>query len=131
MISQSTDFNEAALTGRRDWLDLGSDNAKIVIYGGTRPASGGTPGASALAVITLTKPCGVVSAGALTLAQDGTPLVTNTGVPTWARVLNGDGDFAFDCDATDDDAPEPGEVVLSQAILYAGGELHLVSATFG
>ena len=128
-ISIASALNDARLDAVIDYLDTGSGNAKIVIYGGTRPANGAAPGSSSLATITLTKPCGSITSGVLNLTKSSTPLVSNTGVATWVRVVNGNGDHAFDCDASA--AGGGAEVILSQTILYAGGEVDLLSAALG
>ena len=129
MISISVAHNEARLTATRDFIDTGSANGKLRIYGNTRPANGAAAGADPLVEILLDKPCGTVSAGALSLNASDLPLIANSGAPTWARVVNGNGAHAFDCDAAG-----PGgtaEVIVSEATLYAGGQVALVSAVLG
>lgn len=130
MISQSTPFAESALLGRRDYLDFGAGNARFEVYGGTRPASGATPGTPILVTMTLDKPCGDIgSPGQLELVLDATfYLASASGAPTWARFYNGDNAFAFDCDAS---GPGGGaEVVVSESLIYAGGKVALISAIF-
>lgn len=125
MIGQSAAFNEAALEGRRAFLDQGSGKATILIYGNSRPATGAAAGASPLVTLTLAKPCGTVAANALTLAPDAASFVVlNSGTPAWGRVLNGNGDFAMDADVGV-------EITLSSATIIAGGSVALVSAVFG
>lgn len=130
-VTISVALNEARLGGTRDFLDTGSANARIRLYDGTRPANGGT--ATLLLVeIELDKPCGTVASGVLTLSSSDLPLVANSGVATWARIVNGNGDHAFDCDVADDgDPPGTGQVVLPDTTLYAGGKTQLISGVLG
>ncbi len=111
-------------------LDSGVGNAAVRIYGGTRPATpADTPSSAMLTQITLTKPCGTVVDGLLTLTQLEDGLITETGVATWARIVNGDGLTAFDCDAGE--GVGAWEVQLVQTQLYAGGDARITSAVLG
>jgi len=111
-------------------LDAGVGSAAVRIYGGARPATpDDTPTSAMLTQITLTKPCGTVADGLLTLTQLEDGLITETGIATWARIVNGDGLTAFDCDAGG--GVGAWEVQLVQAQLYAGGGARLVSAVLG
>lgn len=120
--------NAARLSGTRAHLDEGAGNAALRIYGGTRPAtpSDAPPGAL-LVQITLTKPCGSVANGVLTLSQQADGLIATSGTATWARAVNGDGITAFDCDCGQ--GPGAWEVQLAQTVLYAGGSARLSNAT--
>ena len=128
-ITISTGLNEARLTGTKDFLDLGTGNARIRIYNSTRPASGGTP-TTQLVEIELDKPCGTVAGNVLTLASTDIPLCDASGSATWARVVNGNGDFAFDCDVSSV-AAGTGQVQLEDTSLLAGGKTQLVSGVLG
>lgn len=123
-------LNEARLQGTVAYLDSGTNNAKVLIFGGTRPATpNDAPGSTALVEIELTKPCGTVAAGVLTLTQQADGLIAETGVATWARFVNGNGATAFDCDAGK--GAGAWELQLAQAQLYAGGAARIVSAVLG
>jgi hypothetical protein len=127
MIGETDAFKVAAMAGpgRLPFLDSGPAAASLLIYGGERPATGASTSSSPLAVIDLSKPAGTVSAaGVLTLIvpRDGLILISDT--PTWARMLNGAGDVAFDADVGV-------EVILSQTQFFAGGTARLVSAVLG
>ena len=129
-IAITTKHNTARLVGSLADLDAGSGNAAIRIYGGTRPASPNDATTEALLVeIGLTKPAGSVAAGVLTLTQADNGLIQNSGTATWARVVDGNGATCFDCDAGQ--GAGAWEIQLSQAVLYAGGEVALVSAVLG
>jgi hypothetical protein len=111
-------------------LDTGTGNAAVRIYGGTRPASPvDVHGSAMLTQISLTKPCGTVDAGLLTLTQLEDGLILETGIATWARIVNGDGLTAFDCDAGE--GAGDWVVQLAQAQLYAGGDARITSAVLG
>lgn len=129
-IAITSALNSARLQGVVSYLDTGPGFAAIQIYGGTRPATpADAPGSSMLVQIPLTKPCGSVAAGVLTLTGSGNGLIANSGAATWARVVNADGATAFDCDAGQ--GAGAWEVQLVQAFLYAGGDAALQSATLG
>ena len=129
MISQSEPFAESALQGRIDWLDLGSAHARFEVFGGTRPASGATPGVPVLVTMTLAKPCGsIATAVASMIANAAYVLAENSGAPTWARWYNGNNEFAFDCDAGG--PASSAEVKLSENTILEGAKVSLISATF-
>ena len=129
-ITTAQALNDARLVGTVAYLDTGTGNAAVRIYGGTRPATAaGTPTSEMLTQISLTKPCGTVSAGTLTITQLEDSLITTTGTATWARVVNGDGATAFDCDAGQ--GVGAWEVQLGQTTLFAGGAARVVSAVLG
>lgn len=130
MIGETVACRNAALAGRAAFLDLGPGNAAVRIYGATRAASSAdAPGSAMLVEIELTKPCGVVSGGLLVLTPLADGLITTTGVGTWARFVNGNGDTAFDADAGE--GVGGWEVQLVNTDLYAGGSARIVSAVLG
>jgi hypothetical protein len=129
-IAITSAHNDARLTGTVTHLDSGTGNAAVRIYGGTRPTTpADTPSSEMLVQIGLTKPCGTVSAGVLTLTQLEDGLITTTGTATWARVVNGNGATAFDCDAGQ--GAGAWEVQLAQTNLFAGGAARITSAVLG
>ncbi|MFN3377058.1 MAG: hypothetical protein ACK40S_10965 [Burkholderiaceae bacterium] len=129
-VSVTSAFNAARLAGALAFLDDGTAVARIRIYGGTRPASAAAePTSAMLAEIALTKPAGTLAAGTLTLTQAEDGMVVNTGIATWARVVNGAAATAFDLDCSLPGAG--GEVELAQTQLYLGGAARLVSCVLG
>lgn len=129
MISQSVPFAASALVGRLAWLDLGTSNARIEIYGGTRPASGAAPGVPIIVTITLAKPSGSIADAVATLiSSTAFFLAENSGAPTWARWFNGNNEFAFDCDASG--PAGTAEVIVSENTVLQGGKVSLILATF-
>ena len=130
MITITQRHNEARLQGSLDDLNRGAGNPAVRVYGGVRPAqASGVPTSAMLVEIPLTKPAGVIANGVLTLTQDVNGLIANTGVATWARFVDGDGETCFDADAGEGDGPW--EVQLAKEQLYAGGEARIVSAILG
>jgi len=127
MIEETTTCREAALTGRLTFLNTGTGTAALRVYGGTRPASvNDVPGTDLLVAIPLQDPVGVVSAGTLVLNPADTGLIATTGTATWARVVNQNGDTAFDMDAGLEGSGA--ECVLTEVDLYAGALVSVVSA---
>lgn len=127
-LTQSTAFNEYGLAGRAAYLDLGAGSGRIRIYNGTRPAFNGTA-TTLLAEITLTEPCGTVASNVLTLTAAAAGVVLVSGTATWARVVNGNGDTAFDCTVTATGGG--GEITLSNVAVVAGGSVTVTSAVLG
>lgn len=126
----TTAHADARLGGTVAYLDTGAGYAGVRIYGGTRPTSpADTPASEMLVQCSLTKPCGTVTAGVLTLTQLEDGLISTSGVATWARVVNGNGDTAFDCDCGQ--GAGAWELQLAQTTLYAGGAARIGSATLG
>ncbi len=130
MIQITAPFNEARLSGALGFLNTGSGAAQIRIYGGTRPASPlAEPDSPMLAAVPLANPAGSVSGGVLSLVAEDEGLIVSTGIATWARIVNRNGDVAFDCDAGEGSGPW--EVQLAQVQLFAGGGVRLLSAVLG
>lgn len=130
-LAQSTAFRAAANTARKVFLDTGSAKATIEIYGNTRPVAGASPGASPLVIVTLAKPSGAVLSGVLVLAGDDPAgaLILSNGIASWARFVNGNGDWAFDADVSDTSGV--GEVQFPSTVLFAGGRVPLSPSTIG
>ena len=131
MISQSEAFRAAASLARREFLDTGASNATIEVYDGARPAGGDPAGAAPLLVVTLAKPCGIISSGSLVLAQNDVAgdLIASTGDAVWARFINGDDQWAFDADVSLEGAG--GEVQFPDTHLLAGGRVPLLPSAIG
>ena len=127
MISITTAHNEARLAGTLAFLDRGPAQARVRLYGGSRPASPDMVPTSAMLVeVMLTKPAGAVTNGQLLLVQQEDGLIAFSGTATWARFINGNEETAFDCDAGE--GAGPWEVQLASAQLYAGGDAKIISA---
>lgn len=130
MIAITDAHNEYRLAGTLNFLNLGVDTARVRIFGNTRPGSvGDAPGAAPLVEIPLADPPGSVAAGVLTLTPSDDGLITASGTAAWARVVNGNGDTAFDCDVSD--TAGSGTIKLPDTALFAGGVTRLISGTLG
>lgn len=129
MIQISTGLNEYRLNGVIAFLSGGAENARAEIYDGVRPALGGTPAGNLLASIVLMEPLGTLADGLLTVAPTNEVMISNTGQATWARIVNGNGALAWDCDVSDLNGT--GELRLPSTTLYAGGYTRIVSGLLG
>lgn len=132
-IAISTGLNEARLQATANFIDSGTGAGYFAVYAGTRPASiADAPGSAALVQIVLNEPCGTVASNVLALSASAPAMVADSGLASWARLFNGDGQAALDCDVgLYSDPGDPGELRLSNLNLYAGAEVSLVSAVFG
>jgi hypothetical protein len=127
MIYESVESREAALSGRVIFLGTGTGTAAVQLYESPRPATpGDAPTTPMLASIALNEPAGTVIAGALVMEPTSPATVAVSGTPTWARVVNRDGDVAFDMDAGPVDSGA--ECILSQSGLVAGSQVAILSA---
>jgi hypothetical protein len=129
VIAISTELNAYRLNGVIAFLALGSENAKIHVYDGARPPLGSPPAGNLLASILLVEPIGTVADGLLILMPTPEVLIVASGEAAWARIVNGDGALAWDCDVSDLNGS--GELRLPSITLYAGGYTRLVSGTLG
>lgn len=124
-------FSLAVISDRLQALTRALDSdpnlpGRLLVYSGDRPARGANAPASAFLLATLSfyRPSlDNVLERVLTLRNPPTTLVSVSGLATWARMVNGAGQFVADMDvgATGSAA----ECVISAATsqLYAGGEL--------
>lgn len=129
MIAISSELNEFRLNAVIGFLAGGAENARAEIYDGVRPALGGTPAGNLLASIVLMEPLGTVANGLLSVATTNEVMIGNTGQATWARIVNGNGALAWDCDVSDLNGT--GELRLPSTTLYAGGYTRIVSGLLG
>ena len=128
MIAITAAHNEARLAGTLAFLDRGVEPARVRLYGGSRPASpDAVPSSAMLVEVRLTKPAGVVANGQLSLTQEEDGLIAFSGTATWARFVNGNNDWALDCDVSD--AAGMGEVKLPGTTL-AVGDIVPLSASY-
>lgn len=124
-VAEHLDSKHQAMLGRLAFLDTGTGVARVRIYAGTRPAVTDAPPIPFIVELPLLDPSGSVSNGVLTLSPGGSQLNTDSGVAAWARVVNGNGDTAFDCTVTD--LTGTGEIKIQNTTLYVGGETRMVS----
>ena len=129
MIGLSTALKNARLESVAAFLQMGTAGATANVYDGARPALGAVPTGVLLVAIPLAVPVGTVGNGVLTITPTADALNAATGQASWARILNGDGDLAWDCDVSD--ASGTGELVLTATTLYIGGFTRIVAGTLG
>jgi hypothetical protein len=129
VIQISTALNDYRLNAVINFLAIGTENAHVQIYGGERPNFGEEPDGDLLATIVLVEPIGEVEDGLLAITPTGEALIEASGVATWARIVNGDGTLAWDCDVSDLNGT--GELRLPSTTLYAGGYTRIVSGLLG
>lgn len=128
ILNISPQHLDARQAGSLAHLDTGTGHARVRIFDGVQPALGG-PETQLLVEIALTKPAGTVTAGVLSLTASTFGLIAVTGQAAWARVVNGNGDIAFDCDVTD--TKGNGVIQLESTQLYAGGKAFLTALNLG
>ena len=129
MIQISDALGDYRLNAVVNFLAIGTQNASVRIYGGARPALGAAPSGDLLATIVLVEPIGEIEDGLLSITPTGEALIEIGGVATWARIVNGDGVLAWDCDVSDLNGT--GELRLPSTTLYAGGYTRIVSGLLG
>lgn len=120
--------SSAAASASLATLAAGPGVPELRIYTAPRPASIGHGSATLLVAVELADPPGTVSGADLTLVQAADALITATGAPAWALLVDGHGDPFADFSAGPPPA-EPGDptpdVVINAPTLYAGGYLRL------
>ena len=80
-------------------IDAGDDPGRLMLYKGTRPATGGAPGAGdLLASLELANPSGSIDAAVLTFAAVANQTAGAAGIPTWARFVSSDYSQVLDAD---------------------------------
>lgn len=127
-IEISVDLKAARLVATKNFLEQGSSPARVRIYGGSRPLFGAAPGSPMLVEIPLKVPTGTVSGDTYTLTTTDLATVVNTGTPTWARIVTGNGDVAIDCDAGV--SGSGAAIILSDSNLYTNGKVAVISGSF-
>lgn len=129
MIQISDELNAYRLQGVITFLALGTEQARAHVYAGPRPGFGEAPQGPLLASIVLAEPLGTIVDGVLEVAPTNEALILTTGEATWARIVNGNGAPAWDCDASDLNGT--GELRLPTTTLYAGGYTRILTGLLG
>lgn len=123
-VSEHPDSKQQVMLARLAFLDTGTGVARVRFYSSIRGLV--TDAATGLLVeLPLLDPAGTVTAGVLTLAPGAAALNGATGDVLWARVVNGNGDTAFDCSVSD--TAGTGDIKIQSISLYLGGETRMVS----
>ncbi len=129
MIEISNALNGYRLQGVITFLALGTEQARAHVYAGPRPSLGAPPQGPLLVSIVLAEPLGTVVDGVLEVAATNEALILTTGEAKWARIVNGQGALAWDCDASDLEGT--GELRLPTTTLYAGGYTRILTGLLG
>lgn len=93
----------AQLVATLVFADTGANASRILLYASEQPVTGADPGAAPLAEIMLSKPCGTLIAGVVTLhpSEAGGVMVLQQGIPRWGRWVSGEGKLVADGTVTD------------------------------
>jgi hypothetical protein len=106
-------------------VNAAGTGALVRIYGGTRPATGGTA-TTLLAELTVGGAFGTVSGQVLTVgAVTGDSSADNTGTATWFRVVTSGGTFVMDGDV----AASGSDLNLNSTTINAGVAVAISSFT--
>lgn len=106
-------------------MDAGTTGAKIRLYNGTRPATGGTV-TTLLAELVCSTVSGTVTNGVFTLSaitQDSS--ADATGTATWFRIVDSDNNFVMDGSVTATGGG--GDITMSSVSIIAGVPVAAVS----
>lgn len=124
----STGLNDFRLGGVIDWAQQGTVAATAEIYDGTQPAFGEAPTCCVLlCTISFAEPLGTISNGVLSLTPTNEYMNVASGIATWARIKNGNGEHGWDCAVSDLAGSAPLKMASTQ--LYAGGYARIVSGS--
>lgn len=102
---------------------------KLVIYSGTRPATGGTPAGTVLATFTLGTPfAGSPSNGVISPTLPSNATASASGTATFARLTTSADAFVADFTVTN--TAGDGEVKLASTSISSGGSVGITSWSF-
>lgn len=120
-LRSSTTTANKALTQYKDDIDAGAGNGTAKIYSGTIPATPETAATGTLlAELTLSKPCGVVSAKKLTFSAITQDASANAdGVAGYVRISDSAGNAVIDGDVSN--TAGTGVLKLNTVNIAAGG----------
>lgn len=124
-VGFATSLRTARATAIRDAMDAGTTGAKIRLYNGTRPATGGTA-TTLLAELVCSTVSGTVTNGVFTLSaitQDSS--ADATGTATWFRIVDSDNNFVMDGSVTATGGG--GDITMGSVSIIAGVPVAAVS----
>jgi hypothetical protein len=105
---------------------LAGNSAKLTIYNGTRPVTGGTA-TTALAQLTCNASgFGTSSGGVLTAAAISSATASATGTATWARLTSSGGTFVADFDV----ATSGADITINTASVVSGATVSCSAFTY-
>lgn len=110
-----------------DAINAGAGPGAMNFYTAIQPSKGvAITDQILLGTVTFAEPVGSITNGVLTfdtIADDAN--ADATGIATWARILDGDGNFVMDATVTDNAGAGPIKLLSQQ--IYAGGIIHITS----
>lgn len=118
----------AQLNGIRDLIDAGAGPGLLRIYDGSQPADAddAVTTQNLLAELPLSDPCAPdAAAGVLTFSAITQQNALDTGMASWARVVDSDDNPIMDCNVGTNDET----CVLNTTSIVAGGPVQIVSMT--
>lgn len=128
-IGLSTDLRNSRLETIAAALDAAATPGKILLYSGTRPATGAAITSQTLCgTITLSDPSATASAGILTFGTftDDTN-ADATATIAWARALDGDNNFVLDMGCGLSGSGQ--ELIFNTLNVQAGGLIQILSGS--
>ncbi len=108
-------------------LDRAATPGTLELYYTAQPASG-AEGGSPATIITLQKPCGIVSAGVIHFTTTQPAQLPTSGTVLWARARDGDGYWMLDGNVAVTGTPDAA-FTLPDVVMYAGAFVFLFGAT--
>lgn len=120
MITPSLAAGLAQLQALANYIDQGSANATFIFYEDTKPASVTTSAVNIAKLVTLTlpKPCfKKLNTDSIELHQTDAATVIKTGIATWARLFNGEGEAVADFDVVADITLANPDLVLGSTLM--------------
>lgn len=130
-IGINLSLREARLNLILSAIDLGADEydgALLSIYSGVRPFTGEELDEYDIALVTfmLPFPCGSIVNGVLTFNTILDSVGITTGVASWGRLVDSNGDFVMDLSVTD--IYGSGDIKIDSTDINAGSLVHCHSA---
>ena len=104
-------------------IDAGSGDGKIVLYSGSRPATGGSVTTEVATLTFADPPFPAASSGAMTANTIDDDADATGGTATWFRVVDSDDTFVFDGDVGDSGE----DLELNSAVISAGATVSISS----
>ena len=114
-----------------DLLAERGELSQILLFAGTQPAPG-EGGTTPIITLTLSSRAGVVNESlrqiVLDVPVEGTAVTASPVTLTWARIMDGDGDWWGDF--TVSKSGEGGDIIVTETLLDGGDTCRLVNAIF-
>lgn len=127
VVSYSMPVKKARSSAVLSLIDAAIAAGKLTLYSGSRPAVSDLPPDTSLLEMMLANPCGVVNDQAeIVFSPVADAMVASSGVATWARMSDGDGNAVADFDVG---LPGSGAaIVMTDTDLKAGSLIRVTLA---